>query len=102
MQVPEGQKVVKCDRGTQRPSVPDIANKKQCERGQRELRAEVIDTVKEAALKCVHFVQSDMPEFVSDVTSSKKWQLTFGVSNSSWIAKTTTSSENPILQSLVK
>ena len=98
--VPACPRLVACDKGSQRPLVPDIAYKNQCERGKRELRAEIIGTVKEAALKCVHFVQADLPEFVTDVTSSKKWFTTFGLGSSSSESEGT--ANNPILQSLVK
>ena len=62
--VPTCPRLATCDKGSQRPSVPDIAYKNQCEHGKRELRSEIIGTVKEAALKSVHFVQADLPEFV--------------------------------------
>ena len=51
-------------------------------------------------LKCVHFVQADLPEFVTDVTSGKKWHTTFGLGSSSSESEGT--ANNPILQSLVK
>ena len=92
-------RLVTCNKGSQRPLVPDIAYKNQCECGKRELRAEIIGTVK-AALKCVHFVQDDLRKFVTDVMSSKKWHTTFGLGSSSSESEGTVN--NPILQSLVK
>lgn len=37
----------KCDQGTQRPAVPEVAYRKQGERGQREMRAELITTIRQ-------------------------------------------------------
>lgn len=103
--IPECARDEKCEKATQRPSFPDKSYKNQSERRKRELRAELIDTVKEAALKNVHFNHADVPEFVTDVTRSKKWHSTFGVSDSSSndsTAQTTSASSNPTLQYLVK
>ncbi|KAJ7377705.1 hypothetical protein OS493_027267 [Desmophyllum pertusum] len=91
--VPTCPRFATCDKGSQRPSVPDIAYKNQCERRKRESRSEIIGTVKEAALKSVHFIQADLPEFVTDVTSSKKWNTTFGIGVSS--SKSEGTANNP-------
>lgn len=87
----------KLDQSTQRPVVPLVAYKDQTERGKREMRAELISTIKHMALPSVLFEESNMAQFISDVVNSKKWITTFGVDLTN-----ARESCNPILQSLVK
>ena len=86
----------KRDRNTQRPNLPELALKDACERGKREIRTELIDTFREAALKAIHFEESDLSQLVLVVEkASKKWISQFGVNLSS-------TEDNPLLDSLVK
>lgn len=85
----------KHDKSTQRPNLPEIAYKSQCERGQREIRSEIIDTIAQSALKAVHFEETDLPQFIADIVVSKKWISAFGVDVSD-------TENNPLLESLVK
>ena len=55
---------VKLDKSTQRPMLPEIPYKNQCERGQREIRGEIIDTLRQAALKAVHFEETDLSKLL--------------------------------------
>ena len=82
-------------RSTQRPNLPEVAYKDACERGKREIRTELIDTFREAALKAVHFEETDLSQLVVEVVASKKWISSFGVNLS-------TTEDNPLLDSLVK
>ena len=47
-------------------------------RTQQNMRAKTIDVIQDCANKFVHFNASDIPEFVNDLVSSKKWKSTFG------------------------
>ena len=87
----------KCDQGTQRPLLPAVPYKDLAERGQRVLRAEVIDTLKSVALKFVHYVERELKLFISDIINSKKWHSTFGP-----VASLTTTPEDHLLASLVE
>ena len=86
---------VKLDKSTQRPNLPDIPYKNQCERGQREIRSEIIDTLRQSALKAVQFEERDLPQLITEIVGSKKWISSFGVNVSS-------TENNPILESLIK
>ena len=68
----------KHDQGTQRPVVPMVAYKDQTERGKREMRAELISSIKHMALPSVLFEESNMTQFISDAVNSKNWAATFG------------------------
>ena len=50
---------VKVDKSTQLPIVPEVPYKIQCERVQRELRGEIIDNLRQVALRAVHFEETD-------------------------------------------
>lgn len=84
-----------CEKGTQRPMVPSVPYKDQCERRQREFRADVIETMKDTALKYVCFEEKDLPEFMKDIIQSKKWSLASGLSNNLDVCA------NPTVQALI-
>ena len=56
----QGEFLEKHDKSTQRPEIPEIAYTNQCERGQREIRSEIISTLREGALRAVHFNETDL------------------------------------------
>ena len=85
-----------CEKGTQRPMVPSVPYKDQCERRQREFRADVIETMKDTALKYVCFEEKDLPEFMKDIIQSKKWSLASGLSNNLDVCA------NPTVQALIR
>ena len=85
----------KVDKSTQPPIVPEVPYKNQCERGQRELRGEIIDNMRQVALRAVHFEETDLPQLVAEIVGSKKWISSFGCNVSS-------TEKNPILESLIK
>ena len=72
-----------------------MSYKNQCERGQRELRGEIIDNLRQVALRAVHFEETDLPRLVAEIVRSKKWISSFGFNVSS-------TEKNPILESLIK
>ena len=72
-----------------------MSYKNQCERGQRELRGEIIDNLRQVALRAVHFEETDLPQLVAEIVGSKKWISSFGFNVSS-------TEKNPILESLIK
>ena len=86
---------VKVDKSTQRPIIPEVPYKNQCERRQRELRGEIIDNLRQVALRAVHFEETDLPQLVAEIVGSKKWISSFGCNVSS-------TEKNPILESLIK
>lgn len=86
-----------CEKETQRPMVPIVPYKDQCERRQREFRSDVIDTIKDTALKYVCFEKNDLTEFIRDTVNSKKWSSTFGLSSNCQDV-----SANPTIRGLVK
>lgn len=88
---------ITCDKGTQRPLVPFVPYKDQCERRKREFRSDVIDTMKDTAREYVGYQQNDLTGFVKDTVQSKKWSTTFGL-NSDVVDV----SCNPTVQALVK
>ena len=51
------------DRGTQKPMMPMMPYKNQCERRKREMRADIIETVKGTAMKYVLNVPGDLSDF---------------------------------------
>ena len=63
------------DRGTQKPMMP---YKNQCDRRKREMRADIIETVKSTAMKYVLNVPGDLSDFLKETVNSKKWHSTFG------------------------
>ena len=83
------------EKGTQKPVLPTIPYKSQCDRRKREMRADVIDNFKDTAMKYVWFDPNDLTDFVHDAVNSRKWQSSFGVSIE-------LSELNPTLLSLVK
>ena len=85
---------VKVDKSTQQPIVPEVPYKNQCERGQRGLRGEIIDNLRQVALRAVHFEETDLPQLVAEIVESKKWISSFGFYVSS-------TEKNPILESLI-
>lgn len=48
------------------------------DRTQQIMRAKTIDLIQDCASKFVHFNANDIPEFVNDLVSSRKWKSTFG------------------------
>ena len=66
------------DRGTQKPMMPMMPYKNQCERRKREMRADIIETVKGTAMKYVLNVPGDLSDFLKETINSKKWHSTFG------------------------
>lgn len=86
-----------CDVATQKPLVPLVPYKDMSERTQRNVRAEIIDLVKHAAMKTVHFVPGDLTAFVEDLIQSKKFRSTFGLPRD-----TDDIVNNPTIQALVK
>ena len=58
------------------------------------MRAKAIDVIQDCANKFVHFNANDIPEYVNDLVSSKKWKSIFGISCES------TSSEDIFLSNL--
>ena len=66
------------DRGTQKPMMPMMPYKNQCDRRKREMRADIIETVKSTAMKYVLNVPGDLSDFLKETVNSKKWHSTFG------------------------
>ena len=85
---------VKVDKSTQRPILPEVPYKNQCERGQREIRGEIIDNLRQLALKAVHFEETDWPQLIAEIVGSKKWISSFGFNVSS-------TEKNQILESVL-
>ena len=83
----------KHDKSTQRPSPPVIPYKNQSLRGQRKIRSEIIDTLRQAALKVVVFEEADLPQLITEMVGCKKWVSAFGASSTE---------NNPLLESLIK
>ena len=83
----------KYDKSTQRPSPAVIPYKHQSLRGQREIRSEITDTLRQGALKAVVFEETDLPQLITEIVGCKKWVSAFGVSSLE---------NNPLLESLVK
>lgn len=86
-----------CDKGTQKPIVPLVPYKNMSERTQRNVRADIVDLLKDAAMKTVHFVPGDLTAFVNDLIENKKFRSTFGLP-----LYTGDIAENPTIKSLVK
>ena len=93
----EDEVTTSCDTGTQKPLVPLLPYKDMSERTQRNVRAEIIDLLKHAAMKTVHFVPGDLSTFVEDLIQSKKFRSTFGLP-----LDTADIADNPTVQALVK
>lgn len=87
------------DRGTQKPLIPTIPYKNHCDRRKREVRAELIETLKDTAMKYVLDVPSDLNDFLRETVNSKKWLSTFGFSGR---LNDECASLNPTLVSLVQ
>ena len=85
-----------CNQGTQRPVIPSVPYKDQCKRRQREFRADVIETMKDTALKYVCFEEKDLPVFMKDIIQSKKWSSASGLSNNLDVCA------NPTVQALIR
>lgn len=83
----------KHDKSTQPPSPAVVPYKNQSLRGQREIRSEIIDTLRHVALKAVVFKETDLPQLITEIVGCKKWVSAFGVSSTE---------NNPILESLKK
>ena len=64
--------------GTQMPCLPLRPYKDAQERTRREMRSEVIETIKATALKFVHNVSEHLAEFIGDIVRSKGWRQLFG------------------------
>ncbi|KAJ7319473.1 hypothetical protein OS493_036116 [Desmophyllum pertusum] len=86
-----------CDKGTQKPIVTLVPYKDMSERTKRNARADIVDLLKDAAMKTVHFVPEDLTSFVMDLLQNKKFCTTFGLP-----LDTEDIAENPTIQSLVK
>ena len=87
------------DRGTKKPMIPMMPYKNQCDRRKREMRADIIETVKGTAMKYVLNVPGDLSDFLKETVTSKKWHSTFGFSGGFSDEST---SLNPRLVSLVQ
>ena len=86
------------DRGTQKPIMPMMPYKNQCDRRKREMRADIIETVKSTAMKYVLNVPGDLSDFLKETVNSKKKHSTFGFCGGFSDEST---SLNPTLVSLV-
>ena len=86
------------DRGTQKPMMPMMPYKNQCDRRKREMRADIIETVKGTAMKYVLNVPGDLSDFLKETVNSKKKHSTFGFCGGFSDEST---SLNPTLVSLV-
>ena len=60
------------DRGTHKPMMPMMPYKNQCDRRKREMRANIIETVKGIAMKYVLNVPGDLSDFLKETVNSKK------------------------------
>ena len=78
-----------------RPLALSVAYKELCERGKRECRSEVFDTMNNAALKL--YWQKDVPHFINETVKSKKWSTTFGLSS-----KLSDATSNPTIKALIR
>ena len=63
------------DRGTHKPMMPMMPYKNQCDRRKREMRANIIETVKGIAMKYVLNVPGDLSDFLKETVNSKKKTL---------------------------
>ena len=75
----KGELVTSCDKGTQKPIVPLVPYKDMSEWTQRNVRADIVDLLKDAAMKTVHFVPGDLTAFVNDLIENKKFRSTFSL-----------------------
>ena len=86
------------DRGTQKPMMSMMPYKNQCDRRKREMRADIIKTVKSTAMKYVLNVPGDLSDFLKEKKKKKKKHSTFGFCGGFSDEST---SLNPTLVSLV-
>ena len=86
------------DRGTQNPMMPMMPYKNQGDRRKREMRANIIETVKGIAMKYVLNVPGDLSDFLKETVNSNKKHSTFGFCGGFSDEST---SLNPTLVSLV-
>ena len=83
-----------CDKGTQKPPVRKAPYKELSDRAKRLVRADIIDLLRDEAMKAVHFVPEDLTKFMDELLQNKTFCSAFGV--------TQDISKNPTMQSLVK
>ena len=67
------------EKGTQKPVLPTIPYKSQCDRRKREMTADVIDNFTDMEMKYVWFDPNDLTDFVHDAVNSRKWQFSFAI-----------------------
>lgn len=68
-----------CDKGTQKPPVQKTPYKDLSEWSKRLVRAEIIDLLRDEAMKTAHFVPEDLTKFMDDLLQNKNFCLTFGL-----------------------
>lgn len=83
-----------CDKGTQKPPVRKLPYKDLSDRSKRLVRADIIDLLRDEAMKTVHFVPEDLTKFMDELLSNKNFCSAFGLVQDI--------SQNPTMQCLIK
>ena len=83
-----------CDKGTQKPPVGKAAYKDLSDLSKRLVRADIIDLLRDEAMKTVHFVPEDLTKFMDELLKNKNFCSAFGLVQDI--------STNPTMQCLVK
>jgi len=83
-----------CDKGTQKPPVRKAPYKDLSDRSKRLVRADMIDLLRDEAMKTVNFVPEDLAKFMDELLQNKNFCLAFGLVQDI--------SKNPTMQCLIK
>ena len=83
-----------CDKGTQKPPVRKAPYKDLSDRSKRLVRADIIDLLRDEAMKTVHFVPEDLTKFMDELLQNKNFCSAFGLVQDI--------SKNPTMQCLIK
>ena len=83
-----------CDKDIQKPPVRKASYKDLSDRSKRLVRADIIDLLRDEAMKIVHFVPEDLTKFMDELLKNKNFCSAFGLVQDI--------SKNPTMQSLIK
>ena len=84
---------ISCDKGTQKPPVRKAPYKDLADRSKRLVRADIIELLRDEAMKTVHFAPEDLTKFMDELLQNKNFCSTFGLVQDI--------SKNPITQCLI-
>jgi len=77
---PNGERGPKtCDKRTQNPPLPQLPYKDMAGRKQRLVRADIIELVRETAMKAVYFAPGDLTVFTEELLQNKKFRSMLGL-----------------------